>query len=381
MADGAFLERLHRVAAFKPANSDLYTVELAEFVETFVGNVTPEGFEHHFWVDGGALAVENAMKTAFDYKARRLGRTDYHANCNDLSILHFNQAFHGRSGYTMSVTNTIPDKVGLFPKFDWPRVHNPFIEFDNEGGIANDVEAEEAKSIEQIKDAFASTSKFHNRIAGILIEPMQGEGGDNHFRPEFMQSLRDLADENDALLLFDEVQTGFFGSGKPWFWQHAGVAPDVVSFGKKSQVCGIYAGPRVDEVADNVFTCSSRINSTWGGNLVDMVRATRIIEIICQDQLADRVLATGERMKSGLRALASERGEISSVRGTGSLIAFCCTDDAARSVLLGRLTKAGVLALPCGTRSVRFRLPLIITDAEVDQIVSLLADCLTSAMA
>src|SRR5262245_47193017 len=143
---------------------------------------------------------------------------------------------------------------------------------------------------------------------------MQGEGGDNHFRPQFLARLRQYADEKDCLLLFDEVQTGFFGSGKPWMWQHHGVSPDVVAFGKKTQVCGLYAGPRVDEVADNVFRVPSRINSTWGGNLTDMVRARRLIEIIVAENLSANVLARGRDLVDGLRALASERGGISNVR-------------------------------------------------------------------
>ena len=245
MNDSGFLDTLRRAALCNVSNADIYSCEMADFVDTFATHASPEGFNHHFWIAGGGLAVENAMKAAFDWKARRLGRTNFEDNCDDLKIMHFRQAFHGRTGYTMSVTNTIPDKVGLFPKFPWPRIHNPACQFDLDGNICNDVEAEEAKACAEIEAALGSGK---NDIAGILIEPMQGEGGDNHFRPEFMAKLRTYADEGDALLLYDEVQTGFFGSGKPWFWQHQGIQPDVVSFGKKAQVCGIYAGPKVDEV-------------------------------------------------------------------------------------------------------------------------------------
>ena len=136
--------------------------------------MTPEGYSHHFWVSGGALAVENALKTAFDWKARKLGRNDFHDDVNDLVILHFNQAFHGRSGYTMSLTNTLPNKVGLYPKFDWPRVSNPFCEFDSDGNVTNDIESAEAKACKEIESAFDAHS---NKIAAIVIEPMQGEGG------------------------------------------------------------------------------------------------------------------------------------------------------------------------------------------------------------
>lgn len=321
MRDPAFLSELTEAAIHKPSNSDLYTTQMAEFVEAFATRVTPEGFPHNFWVSGGALAVENALKVAFDWKARKLGRTTWDADCNDLVILHFREAFHGRSGYTMSLTNTDPAKIGLFPRFDWPRVHNPTVEFDFDGGIANDIEASEARSCAEIEAAF---SKHSGKIAAIVIEPLQGEGGDNHFRPEFLAKLREYADANEALLIFDEVQVGFYGSGEAWYWQHAGVAPDVVAFGKKTQVCGVYANSRVEEVSDHVFEKSSRINSTWGGNLVDMVRCRRFIEIIEAESLADRVSDTGGYLLAGLRELLRGRNGMSNVRGVGSLVAFTC---------------------------------------------------------
>ncbi|MFT5291435.1 MAG: L-lysine 6-transaminase [Planctomycetota bacterium] len=372
-SDAEYERELLIAAKTKVANSDLYTREMATFVEAFGKHVTPAGYPHHFWVSGGSLAVENAMKVAFDWKARKLGRTDFLQDCNDLSILHFEGAFHGRSGYTMSVTNTVPDKVGLFPKFPWPRVSSPGIEFDLDGGIANDVAALEARACAEIEAAFARSD---TKIAGILIEPMQGEGGDKQFRTEFLQKLRDYADANEALLIFDEVQTGFFGSGKTWFWQHQGVAPDVVSFGKKSQVCGIYASKRVEEVEDHVFVKSSRINSTWGGNLVDMVRSRRFIDVIQGDNLTPRVAEIGDRMIGGLRSIAKDRGVISNVRGLGSLIAFTMESTESRDAMLGDLMKNKILALASGPVSVRFRLPFVMTDGEIDTALERIADSL-----
>lgn len=370
MADAEFQATLLRAASVNVANSDLYTTEMAEFVEAFSTRATPEGYPYNFWVAGGSLAVENAMKTAFDWKARKLGRTSFSDPVEDLVILHFEGAFHGRSGYTMSVTNTVPDKIGLFPKFPWPRVHTPGIVYDLDGGIANDIEAEERLSCEQIEAAFA---KHGDKIAAILIEPMQGEGGDRHFRTEFLAKLRQYADEHEALLVFDEVQTGFFGSGRPWLWQHHGasVAPDVVAFGKKTQVCGIYSNRRVEEVKDHVFVKSSRINSTWGGNLVDMVRCKRFLEIIETEGLADRILVSGQRLVDGLRSLAKASGGVGfdNVRGIGSLVAFDLVDTAARDALLVGLFDQQVLALKSGKRSIRFRLPMILTEAEVDLLL------------
>jgi L-lysine 6-transaminase len=370
MADEAFLRTLTAVAATNPANSDLYTREMAEFVDAFGSRVTPPDFPHHFWVAGGSLAVENALKTAFDWKARKLGRTSLADDVNDLVVLHFQQAFHGRSGYTMSLTNTLPDKIGLFPKFAWPRVHNPAIVFDLDGDIANDIEAEEKRARDEIEAALA---KHRGKVAAIIIEPMQGEGGDNHFRPEFLQALRRYADEHEALLVFDEVQTGFFGSGEPWLFQRMGMQPDIVAFGKKTQVCGIFANRRVDEVPDNVFARSSRINSTWGGNLVDMVRCKRFIEIIETEKLADNVNERGAELVAGLREIARDKGGFSSVRGVGSLVAITLDSPQARDHMVGRLFEQKVMALACGRTSVRFRLPLTIAPEEVTAVLDAVA--------
>ena len=370
MADPEFLETLKRAALCNISNADLYSSEMAHFVDTFTEHATPEDFCHHFWIAGGGLAVENAMKAAFDWKARQLGRTDFTHDVNDLVIVHFKEAFHGRTGYTMSVTNTLPDKVGLYPKFDWPRISNPKVEFDLDGGICNDIEASEAQAYAELDAVFAKGSPMHNRVAGILIEPMQGEGGDNHFRPEFMKRLRQYADDHQCLLLFDEVQTGFFGSGNVWFWQHQGVAPDIVAFGKKSQVCGIYAGQRLDDVEHNVFRRSSRINSTWGGNLVDMVRSRRYIEIIVEDKLCQHVLELGEHVIAGMREIARSTGAFKNVRGVGSLIACTFETAESRDNMIKDLFNQNVIVLSCGDSAMRFRLPLIMTQSESDLLLN-----------
>lgn len=366
LTDPAFEEELLRATRTNVTNSDVYTAEMAAFVEAFGSRVTPPGFPHHFWVAGGALAVENALKTAFDWKARRLGRR-LPDPVDDLVVLHFRQAFHGRTGYTLSLTNTRLDKIGLFPKFPWPRVHNPAVVFDLDGGIANDIAAEEGRACAQIDEALAA---YRGRVAAIIIEPMQGEGGDNHFRGEFLARLREYADEAEALLIFDEVQTGFYGSGKAWWWQHLGVQPDIVAFGKKTQVCGIYASTRVDEVVDHVFALPSRINSTWGGNLADMVRCRRFIQIIEEDDLAAQVTAMGERLKDGLRDIARRTGAFTNVRGRGSLAAITFENAEQRDQTLKRMFEHELLVLPSGSQAIRFRLPFVMGPDDIDEVAA-----------
>ncbi len=372
MADEAFLKDLMIAARNKVANSDIYTTQMADFVQAFSTRVTPDEYTNHFWVSGGGLAVENALKVAFDWKAHKVGVAKVEGG-HSMVALHFKGAFHGRTGYTMSLTNTDPNKVALFPKFDWPRVSTPAVEFDTDGKICNDVAALEATSLAEIDAAFA---KYKDRIACIIIEPLQGEGGDNHFRTEFLQALRTVCDEREALLIFDEVQTGFFGSGKAWLWQHHAVAPDIVAFGKKTQVCGIYANNRVKDVPENVFDKSSRINSTWGGNLVDMVRCKRFIEIIETEKLAENITARGAELVQGLRGIAKESAKISNVRGLGSLVAFTLDSPATRDKMLSDLFDKQVMALSSGAAAIRFRLPLVIDSAGIATALERINDCL-----
>jgi L-lysine 6-transaminase len=336
---------------------------MAQFVEAFARTLPHELNSHLFFIDGGALAVENAMKAAFDWKRRKnaaAGRGDQLGT----RIIHLTDAFHGRSGYTMSVTNTDPAKVMYFPKFDWPRVHNPSLRFPVTAEVLAEVEQAETRSIREIEQALVD---HKHDIAGLLIEPIQGEGGDNHFRAEYLRKLRELADENEFLLLFDEVQTGFGVTGHWWCHEHFGVIPDVMAFGKKTQICGIAASSRLDEV-DSVFQVSSRINSTWGGNLVDMIRSQAIVETIEQDDLLPQVRQVGEQLKLGLEKIAENSGgKITNIRGRGFFLALDLPSAEDRARSLAAMLDENVLGLASGRRSVRFRPPLIL-DADTAQI-------------
>src|SRR3984893_10634391 len=251
---------LLRAAKVKVANSDVYSEAYAEFVETFARIVGLAPLDRYLFIEGGALAVENCLKAAMDWKVRKnfaAGRGEVGTD-----VLHFRKAFHGRSGYTMSLTNTDPRKVELFPKFDWPRVSNPSLDFSlPESEREADVIEREKESEREIRLAL---EKRGAEICAIIIEPIQGEGGDNHFRGEWLKKLRKICDENEILLIFDEIQCGMGVSGRSWCCQHFGVVPDLLAFGKKAQVCGVMAGPRLDEVKDNAFRLPSRLNSTWG---------------------------------------------------------------------------------------------------------------------
>lgn len=374
--DEGFKKNLLLAALTNPSNSDIYTTQYAQFVDTFSRVGIPSYLPHAFFVAGGALAVENAIKTAMDWKVQKNFQKGYTTE-KGVKVVHFEQAFHGRSGYTLSLTNTLPDKTKWFAKFDWPRVSIPKIQFPLTEANLEDVKHREALSISQIKKAFAENK---DDICAILIEPIQSEGGDNHVRQEFLEQLRILADENEALLIYDEVQTGVGLSGKFWCHEHFGenARPDILAFGKKMQICGILAGKKVDEVETNVFAVPSRINSTWGGNLVDMVRSTRILEIIEEDHLLDKAANTGAYLQEQVRAIAEQHSSISNVRGRGLLAAFDLPDKATRDAFIQKGMEKNVMFLGCGNQSIRFRPALIIEKTDIDTGLSVLKEVIAS---
>ncbi len=366
--DEDFKSRLLDAAMNKVTNSDVRTVHMARFLNTFGRIAKPDYLPYAFFVSGGALAVENALKTAFDWKVRKNYQKGYRKELGH-KVLHFDQAFHGRTGYTLSLTNTSdPRKTMHFPQFDWPRVSNPKIVFPMEDNM-DDLVRREQVALNEAKQYFET---LKDDIACILIEPIQGEGGDNHFRKEFLQALKDLCLENDALLIFDEVQTGVGMTGTFWAHQAIGVEPDIISFGKKTQVCGILAGRRLDEVEDHVFKMGSRINSTWGGNLVDMVRFDRILEIIEEDNLIENANVVGAHLMSLLHALTEETNSVSNVRGAGLFCAVDVPSGEFRDKLLDRCYDEGMIILGCGDLSVRFRSPLTITQEEIGAGIDLI---------
>lgn len=371
LQDAEFLERLHRAAQIKVANPDFYTTYLAEFVETLSQTAAPATHPHYFFVEGGSLAVENAMKVAFDWKVRR-NQLEGHGELGT-QILHFEQAFHGRSGYSLSVTNTDPAKTLNFPKFPWPRLPGPAMRFPQDEAAVSEVRELERLTLAKAERAF----DIHGAdIAAILIEPIQGEGGDNHFRPEFLKALRRLADERGALLIFDEVQTGVGLTGTWWAHQQLDVSPDIICFAKKMQLGGILVSRRIDDV-DNVFKVPSRISSTWGGSLTDMVRATRILEAIVHEGLLSNATERGLELQHGLAKLAERfPALVRNVRGRGLMCAIDLPTGEERSALVKAAFAQQLLVLPCGVQSLRFRPFLNVREEHVQEMLARLTRAL-----
>ncbi len=364
IADEAFKKNLLLAALTNPSNSDIYTEQYAQFLETFSRVGIPSYLPHAFFIAGGSLAIENAIKVAMDWKVQKNFAKGYTKE-KGFKVLHFEQAFHGRSGYTLSLTNTLPVKTKWFAKFDWPRVSIPKVVFPYSDANHEDLLRREALSIAQIKKAFEVNK---DDICAIIIEPIQSEGGDNHVRKEFLEQLRLLADENEAMLIYDEVQSGVGLTGKFWCHEHFGekARPDIIAFGKKMQVCGILVSNRVDEVENNVFKVSSRINSTWGGSLVDMVRSSKIMEIIEEDRLCDNAAAIGDYLQDELQKIAQHNDIIGNVRGLGLMTAFDFADKAHRDQFISEGMKRDIMFLGCGSQTIRFRPALIMEKQHID---------------
>ncbi|MFW9852439.1 MAG: L-lysine 6-transaminase [Candidatus Thorarchaeota archaeon] len=373
MLEKEFLKKIAKVAIHKPSNSDFYTEEMAEFVDTFSRVGIPDFLPNLFIISGGALAVENALKASFDWKVRKNFAKGIQEELGT-KIIHFQQAFHGRSGYTLSLTNTFDSrKIKYFPKFkDWPRVINPKIAFPLNSNI-DQIKLLEEQSISQIHDAIDKTG---DDIAGLIIEPIQSEGGDSHFREEFLEELRAITTKNEIMLIYDEIQTGVGITGKFWAFEHFGDAkPDILCFGKKMQTCGILASNRVKEVQNNVFEESSRINSTWGGNLVDMVRATQYLNIIEKENLVSNAATNGQYMWKLLYEIQEEFPDlITNTRGRGFMNAFDISSSEKRDELKKVAYKKQLLLLGCGEKTIRFR-PYLDTQKDIiDEGMNILRD-------
>ncbi len=357
-----FREKLSESAVVKPSNSDIYSRAMAEFVSTFAEIAKPDFMKHLFFISGGTLAVENGLKVAFDWKVQKNFQKGYKEEKGQ-QVLHFREAFHGRSGYTMSLTNTDPVKTKYFPKFNWPRIINPKITFPVEQHL-DEIKNLEAKAIDEIYSAIKNNK---DDIAVMIIEPVQGEGGDNFFRKEFFIKLREIADENEILLMFDEVQTGIGLTGKLWAYEHY-VKPDIISFGKKTQVCGIMVSDRIDDVTENCFNIPSRINSTWGANLVDMVRSKRILEVIKEESLVENARVQGEYLKESLLNIQTEFPNlISNARGLGLMCSFDLPNTQQRNDFRKLCEKEKLLILGCGVKTIRFRPALNVKKQDLDE--------------
>lgn len=356
--DPDFEKKLLKVAKTKPSNSDILTEEYVSFLETFDRVLNPgRWFKKYFFVSGGTLAVDNALKTAFDWKHRTVARTTGKVmQPNDMRVVYLTKAFHGRSGYPLTMMGN-KQKSYLFPRFE------NWVEYD-------------PNSLVTLEGLLYGQDV--SNIAAIVVEPHQGEGGDRFFPETFHKRLREFSDKHQIVLIYDEVQSGVGVSGKTWAFEHYGVVPDILCFGKKAQVCGIAVTDTILSCAGNVFEEKSRLNSTWGGDLTDMVRCQKYLEIIEAEGLVKNAEIVGAELLEALEHLKARfPGLVDRPRGLGLLTAFDLPTKDLRNQLIQLCFKNGALVLGSGEKSIRFRPSLNFTPQDVGVLVNTLSMSLT----
>lgn len=343
----SFKHDILKYAPIKISSGRIYLKYFDEFLQEFHTFCSAGIFSRYFFIHGGALAVENALKVAFDYKRRK-----YETNSNNLKVISFRKSFHGVSGYTLALSDLPPAKVRDFPMFNWKKVHSPTVRVDNTQTIAS----EEARADQEIRDYIKEVGS--QNVAALVVEPIQCSGGDYTYRREFFMRIRLLCSEFDIPLVFDEIQTGFGVTGKLWYWQHLGIEPDILVFGKKAQVCGIAVTPAY---ADGAMTIPHRLNVTWDGHILDIVRARHLMKILKSERLIESASSKGKMLREGLL----KNGSLKDVRGVGLLAAFDLPSQSDRDKFFRAAFEEKLLVNIAADQTIRLRPNLAITIEEI----------------
>jgi L-lysine 6-transaminase len=328
--DSKFEKEIIKISKLKLVNCEILSEEHDKFYKSF--KEFTKGDNYHFTCTG-ALANEAAIKTAMWYKGPR--PNGY--------ILSIKNSFHGLN----SVGNIITTRfAGISERLEnipgeglWPCVEN-------------------------INQAIQYIENSNENLQGVIVEPIQSTYGDCYLEKQKLRELRNICTEYDIPLIFDEVQTGFCSTGKVWYSQHIDVEPDIIAFGKKSQVSGIM----VKDSHSKVFDTPKKLAVTFDGDLIDMVRCTYIIEAIKKYNLLDNVNNMGIYFRSKLEKF----NNIKNIRNTGLLFAFDFENKTNRDRFVNKLYKNGMICNPTGESSIRMRPNLAITELEIDNAIKII---------
>ena len=366
-------------AGYRPALGIAPCREWVEIVERTMMRLAPKGLTRLVTLTTGSEAVENAIKAAFIWFAtrRRQGKPpaeaelaacmkNAQAGANAMKVLSFEGGFHGRTLGALSLTRSKPIHKLDIPAFLWPTAPFPANRFPLDAH-AEENRAAEARSLEAVEAAFRADKD----IAALIVEPVQGEGGDCHASPDFFRTLRRLAREHGVAFIADEVQT--CGGSTGAFWAHAAWglddAPDIVTFSKKMQLGGFYC--KEEFLPGEPF----RIFNTFLGDPLRLAQLEVIVEVTERDHLIDNCRSTGEGLVKGLEALQKERPALlSNARGRGLFAALDVRDAATQGKLLAELRQRGLEVGGSGTRSVRFRPANVLLPRHVGELLSILGD-------
>jgi len=343
------------VPHLKIPHGEVYTCWYADFIEAFLKKALPDYFKYVVCCPSTDEAIDASLKIAFDWKAKKLGMGDGFAQSFD--VIHFAESYHGSSVYALSASDTTVRSNHCYPRFNWTMVPNPKVRFPS----TSQVETNETHALIAMKKAI-----HKGNVAAILMEPLQDKGGNNLFREGFLKQVRDLASESNTLLIFNECNVGFGPSGKWWCHQTFDIRPDLMVFGGRTQVAGVVATEKLDEVKRHCFNHErNRLETKWGGDLADMVRCEIYMQIIEKEDLLKQAKKIGEYMLAKLRELEAVSAKISNTRGIGTLTAFDLPNSMSRNLVLSYLQKH-MLIRGCGLQSICFRPPLIFGKEEAD---------------
>lgn len=338
-------------------------------------SVAPPGLPEITTMACGTCSVENAFKLAFiNYMSKHRGDPEpsleelntcmlsQSPGTPPLTILGFDKGFHGRTMGALSTTRSKAMARVNIPVFDWPVAPFPHLKYPLDKHEREN-KAEEQRCLELTRKAIIDSNKAGKPVAGIIAEPIQGEGGDNHASVDFFRSLRNIAKELDVLLIVDEVQTGCGSTGKFWAHEHWGLddPPDIVTFAKKMLIGGLYHKPEIR--VQQPF----RIFNTWMGDQSKLLLLKEVIKVIQEEGLLQRVQEAGQVLLSGLENVQDKYpGLFSRARGEGTFCAIDCYDSDVRAEFLTRMRAEGVELGGSGTHSIRFRPSLIFSTQHAD---------------
>ncbi len=315
------------IGMFKIAGQDFYCEEHAQLSNTLL-SILPSNFKL-FLCNSGTEAVENSIKLAY----KKMGP---HPAISCIG------AFHGRTLGALTFTYSKSEQKQNFPEFAVKRIK--FCTTENDPEI---------NAVEKLLK--------ENKIAFIITELIQGEGGYNVASKQFIRTLRKLANSYSVPLILDEVQTGLGHTGKWWAFEHYGIKPDIMSIAKALQIGATAYDKKFDPQQRGV------LSSTWGGgDRINMAIAARIIKVIKRDKLLEKVTKRGQTLKKGLTEMSNKHG-ITDIRGLGLMIGIEFDSAKRRNKMMNELFKRNLLTLPAGKKSIRLIPPLVITKEQVEQ--------------
>jgi len=331
-----FKKEIELVSKLKVVNCEMLSDEFEEFYKKFKTFTSLNMYKNYHFTCTGALANEAAIKTAMWHKGPR----------PDGYILSIKNSFHGINSVGNIITTRFPGvklRQGNIPgEYMWP--------------VANSIE-----------DAISHVKLNPYNLQGVIIEPIQATYGDNYLNKKQLKRLATVCKKYNIPLIFDEVQTGFLTSGTVWYFEQLGIYPDIVTFGKKSQVSGIM----VKESHSEAFNQQKRLSVTYDGDLIDMIRCKYIIKVL-DNNIQENVKKRGNQLYKGLSKLK----QIQNVRQTGLLIAFDFDTTLERDTFYKQLYNYGMICNPTGEKSIRMRPNLCVTKQEINNALVLIKQCI-----